>query len=289
VRRVRTGLATVALAAACSEGSETSSPPPVRAPERDASASSGGSTSSGGTDGSVLEPTDGSSVSVINCTNGQKDGQETDVDCGGPACAPCVNGKTCAAKRDCTSGVCAATKCSSDVGCADGTREGLGSVTAYANVAACVGAWSIAGVLATTTPACGRAAGNDGTSASGAGCNVADLCQIGWHVCATAQEVGTKIGAGGCAGGDFAGTQFFVTRQSGAGIAQCGAGANDLFGCGDTGAAPDANTCGTLNRFSSDLCVALPATWSCGTDGVEEANAVTKTATSGGGVLCCRD
>jgi hypothetical protein len=34
-------------------------------------------------------------------------GSETDVDCGGSACAPCSDGKKCAGETDCVSGVCA--------------------------------------------------------------------------------------------------------------------------------------------------------------------------------------
>jgi hypothetical protein len=34
------------------------------------------------------------------------DATETDVDCGGPDCAPCDPGKTCLKPRDCASGSC---------------------------------------------------------------------------------------------------------------------------------------------------------------------------------------
>ena len=40
------------------------------------------------------------------CFNGNKDGDETDVDCGG-SCEPCPLGATCSAASDCTSGNCA--------------------------------------------------------------------------------------------------------------------------------------------------------------------------------------
>ncbi len=39
------------------------------------------------------------------CTDGQKDGAETDVDCGGPVCPKCAIGKTCASAGDCVTGV----------------------------------------------------------------------------------------------------------------------------------------------------------------------------------------
>jgi len=45
------------------------------------------------------------------CTDGTKDGQETDVDCGGAVCAPCAPGKACLAAVDCTSDVCTGGVC----------------------------------------------------------------------------------------------------------------------------------------------------------------------------------
>ena len=43
------------------------------------------------------------------CTDGVKDGAETDVDCGGGACAACGFGQTCSAPSDCSTGACAGT------------------------------------------------------------------------------------------------------------------------------------------------------------------------------------
>jgi hypothetical protein len=45
-----------------------------------------------------------------SCTNGTRDGAETDVDCGGP-CAKCAFGRTCLAPADCKSGSCADALC----------------------------------------------------------------------------------------------------------------------------------------------------------------------------------
>ena len=145
------------------------------------------------------------------------------------------------------------------------------------------------GLVNTTSPVCDHLAGNDSANAAGTGCNVADLCQAGWHVCTTAAEVKAKSNDQGCAAAGITGGAFFVARQSGSGGAMCGTGTNDLFGCGDVGQAPDAASCAGFDRFSFDLCTALPASWSCGTDGAAEASNVTKTAPTGGGVLCCRD
>jgi len=58
----------------------------------------------------------------IECTNGTKDGTESDVDCGGncPGCSP---GKTCGAGLDCLSGVCTSGTCQTPT-CVDGVKNG---------------------------------------------------------------------------------------------------------------------------------------------------------------------
>ncbi|MCW5832031.1 MAG: hypothetical protein KIS78_06210 [Labilithrix sp.] len=212
------------------------------------------------------------------------------MDCGGATCPACANGRACSVARDCVSRVCADAKCTNDAGCADGTREGFASATAFPNIAACAGGWSVPGLGTTTTPACGRAAGNDSANPTGQGCNVADLCQVGWHVCESPAVVAAKSGGEGCAVSGIADQNaFFAVRQAGSGGAMCGPGSNDLFGCGDVGEAPDPATCAPLDRFSNDLCASLPATWACGADGENELGNVTKPASEGGGVLCCRD
>lgn len=187
--------------------------------------------------------------------------------------------------------VCTSAVCTNDAGCADGTREAFASPAMFPDIAACAGGWSVPGLGTTTTPACGRASGNGSTNPTGKDCSVADLCQVGWHVCETAAVVAAKSGGAGCAAAGITGQNaFFAIRQSGSGGAACGPdGTNDLFGCGDVGVAPDAVTCAPLDRFSNDLCAALPATWACGPNGADELNNVTKTASEGGGVLCCRD
>ena len=38
-----------------------------------------------------------------SCSNGVRDGDETDIDCGGGACPACANGRACVAARDCAS------------------------------------------------------------------------------------------------------------------------------------------------------------------------------------------
>ncbi len=45
------------------------------------------------------------------CTDGSKNGDESDIDCGGPDCQPCATGQGCTAITDCESKVCIAGKC----------------------------------------------------------------------------------------------------------------------------------------------------------------------------------
>eukprot|EP00040_Diaphanoeca_grandis_P032673 m.198640 g.198640 ORF g.198640 m.198640 type:complete len:652 (+) comp32701_c0_seq1:117-2072(+) len=69
------------------------------------------------------------------CNNKKKDGDETDVDCGGPLCAPCALNKACATTQDCSGSVCKAGKC-------DTCKTGDGTVVMKPGVAAlCVGGY----------------------------------------------------------------------------------------------------------------------------------------------------
>jgi hypothetical protein len=57
------------------------------------------------------------------CTDGERNGTETDVDCGGGACDPCAVGDHCVFPTDCQSGACTAGYCE-DWACDDGIRNG---------------------------------------------------------------------------------------------------------------------------------------------------------------------
>jgi hypothetical protein len=57
---------------------------------------------------------------VLECSDGVKDGSETDVDCGGPLCPPCVQGKSCLAGSDCKSGLFCADAFCCDSACGAG-------------------------------------------------------------------------------------------------------------------------------------------------------------------------
>lgn len=57
------------------------------------------------------------------CSDGKKDGAETDVDCGGGACASCAIGKECDEGADCATGLCKSSRCWSAT-CSNGARDG---------------------------------------------------------------------------------------------------------------------------------------------------------------------
>ncbi len=178
-------------------------------------------------------------------------------------------------------------------GCSDGTREGFLSPVTYPNIAGCSGGWSVPGVLSTSVSTCSRIAGDSSSNPTGSGCSSADLCAVGWHVCTTNAQVAAKSSTGDCSGvtTGVGSSVFFATLQSGSGNALCEAtGANDLFGCGNIGTTPNSG-CNPLTRSSGNLCGGLGAPWVCTSlnGGYDETQRVVKTASAGGGVLCCTD
>ncbi len=46
-----------------------------------------------------------------SCTDGVRNGMETDVGCGGPTCSPCARGMRCASDADCSTGSCRRGAC----------------------------------------------------------------------------------------------------------------------------------------------------------------------------------
>ncbi len=66
----------------------------------------------------------GGTCQAPTCTDGVRDGQETDVDCGGGTCTTCAAGQHCAAPGDCASGVCTSGICQGPT-CFDGVKNGV--------------------------------------------------------------------------------------------------------------------------------------------------------------------
>lgn len=57
------------------------------------------------------------------CADSAKNGKETDVDCGGTECTPCIDGKACVANTDCAGGFCDKGLCST-ASCTDSDTNG---------------------------------------------------------------------------------------------------------------------------------------------------------------------
>jgi hypothetical protein len=68
------------------------------------------------------------------CSDGMKDQDETDLDCGGATCLPCANAKACLLPRDCASGFCSAAVCGTGFAAAVGPGGGVLSTLAAASV-----------------------------------------------------------------------------------------------------------------------------------------------------------
>jgi len=209
-------------------------------------------------------------------------------------------------QRNCSPGTCdedndRCTTVSTTSGCADGTREGFTDASTFSMIAGCGGGWTIAG-LVSSTPASGcTVAGNTSSNPFGSGCNAANLCASGWHICANSSEVLSHLPNGKTCwdawGGAGAERRFFASMQPSNGNGYCNtSGTNDIFGCGNYGDPPQVGSCGTLNVFSSEDCSAIrfigtTVVWECGGagDSSDERANVLKKVPEGGGVLCCNN
>lgn len=60
---------------------------------------------------------------AAGCMNEVQDGSETDVNCGGLECNPCISGQACAVEQDCDSGVCLDAVCQAPA-CDDQVKNG---------------------------------------------------------------------------------------------------------------------------------------------------------------------
>ncbi len=106
---------------------------------------------------------------VPTCSDGAKNGNETDLNCGGGTCAMCADLKACLAASDCTSGVCTGNVCQvptcsdsaqnaaeTDLNCGGGTCAKCADGKSCLVVADCV-----SGVCPVATHICSAPACND--------------------------------------------------------------------------------------------------------------------------------
>jgi hypothetical protein len=81
----------------------------------------GGGTANGHNVGGA---TTGGTVTEPACDDDERNGTETDVDCGGPDCRPCEVGQRCDASIDCDVGACVRHECQAPT-CRDGLQNAL--------------------------------------------------------------------------------------------------------------------------------------------------------------------
>lgn len=255
------------------------------------------------------------SAPSVDC-NGKRITLNTRENCG-------VCGRACTSSQVCSDGVCVDNSAITNMGCADGTREAFTSTATYPDIAGCAGAWSVPGIFpapmrsnANVTQkykvaACATNGNSKEAPGPGTDCAAADLCAPGWHIC-KGGEVTSRAGGPGC--GTLPANErnvgFFSASVSGPGCGVCSPSngtivdpavctplsctsnckerndlTNDLFGCG--GPSLGAGGCTELSNFSNDMCNAVGGSWSCPSSTNEGGSAV-KTASTDGGVLCCR-
>ena len=76
-----------------------------------------------GVDSLAVDLTPPDSAPLPTCTDKTKNGDETDVDCGGATCPACADGKGCSKAADCKSGVCTGGICAA-ASCTDSVKNG---------------------------------------------------------------------------------------------------------------------------------------------------------------------
>jgi len=233
-----------------------------------------------GTCGDAVEPDPGPT-----CTDGIKNGAETDTDCGGADCEPCESGAACRGEADCVAGLlCSAGVCVSPL-CGDGVvNPGEACDAGDAN------ADGVADVCRTdcTVAACGDGvrdtgeACDDGNTADGDGCsadcnriahgftcdgNAPDVCMAtcGDGLVATGEECddGNDIAADGCEACAVVDGYSCTTVDPSVCTAGCGdgivAGVETCDAAGESAACDDNCTvaeCGdsTLNTSAGEAC-----------------------------------
>lgn len=141
---------------------------------------SSSSSGMGGMGGMAMSSSSSSSSGGGSCNNNTMDGTETDVDCGGAACAPCTDGKKCTKNQDCTGGTCMGNVCSSQYDLSIiRTGSGQGSVTSMPAGINC-GAQCTSTYTSGTQITLTAAPAGDSTFAgwSGGGCSGNGTCML---------------------------------------------------------------------------------------------------------------
>lgn len=199
-------------------------------------ASTGPVGSSSGVDTSIETSTSSTSMSTTpgtttpapSCSDGQKNGDETDLDCGG-SCPGCSEGQACIDPDDCASGLCGAGVC---IGQECRSDDDCGALSGPCTRGACE----------PDTHTCVSAPDHEGEA-----CDDDDLCTVG-DVCAD----------GACTPGPLLDCSEFDTACT---IGQCdpGTGSCGAVDAPDDTICDDGDGCTFNEACSQGACVAPPA------------------------------
>ena len=224
------------------------------------------------------------SVRAGTCTDGQRNGPETSIDCGGGECGGCPIGGGCALDSDCAAGTCLVGICRQP-SCADGIRNGAetaidcggAACPACADGSACAAASDCASAVCSggtcQAATCADGVRNGAETAIDCGGSACPACADG-SACAAASDCTSAVCSGGtcqsatCADG---------ARNGGESDVDCGGGCP---------ACPTGAGCGSAADCQSAVCSAnVCATPSC-SDGVEN-GAETSVDCGGGTCATC--
>ncbi len=116
------------LCFACTSGDETTTDGAMTTTTTEGASTSAAGSGSAATvtsSASEVHGTDAPTTGAIepSCDDGEINQGESDVDCGGPSCAPCPGGSACADDRDCEDGSCVGNTCVAPA-CDDGAMNG---------------------------------------------------------------------------------------------------------------------------------------------------------------------
>ncbi len=189
-------------------------------------------------------------ASFSSCENATRDGDETDVDCGG-TCPACGDGKACSTPVDCASGNCAGGTCVPLSSCADGVKNGTesdidcggGCPLACAIGQACkqtsdCKSGACAGGICTCIPTtCAQQGKNCGTTSDG---------------CGTMLTCGTCTPPNSCGGGGTANVCGCAAESDASFCSRLGKNCGTVTGTDNCGVTRTVSSCGTCT--SPDIC-----------------------------------
>ncbi|MCB9592749.1 MAG: hypothetical protein H6719_08450 [Sandaracinaceae bacterium] len=232
---------------------------------------------------------------AVSCTDGARNGDETDVDCGGATCGACADGAGCAAETDCTSGVCdAASSTCSAATCTDGVTNsaetdtdcGGGTCPTCAAGDDCGASSDCAsGVCDGTTSTCSSPTCSDGVM-NGAETGV----DCGGGTCGGCADGGPCAAGADCASGVCDGTTSTCAAPTCTDMVMNGAETDADCGGGTCPTCADGDMCAAGTDCTGGICDATSSTCtspSC-TDGILN-GAETGTDCGGGACPGCAD